>query len=263
MDHHHHHHHQKSVRSAAESLGSESFTLDGLLNHHSQINQRTKAAPPPPTNNPFDDDSDNLKSLAREAQRETAESTAASARLINETVLISDNTLVRLNEQTAQLERISGTTATITDNAEKSYQSARNLAKYTGCLPVDLFACFRGSAKAREDRKLAKAQKALEEAADGKSLAETTNQSPRKAKNNTMPLITTATVAEDSAEEDERQIEADLADISSGLHHLKESGLAMRLQVERQDLSMQRIHASIDHAEYTLSSADRKIKKYG
>lgn len=190
----------------------------------------------------------------KQVQKDTLVSTQNSVRTIKETIVVADKTAVTLKQQGEQLERIDEKAQAADSNAADSYQSARELHKYKGFIPISMKNIFTGAKKKEEDEKLAKMNKKLnkEERKLGKDEAD---KSPS--------LVDPASSAVDyGGDNTERNINENLDEISAGLDHLQMQAVGMNSELASQNVTVKRIEATTEHTDYTLNSANRKIQEF-
>lgn len=188
-------------------------------------------------------------------QKDTLVSTQNSVRTIKETITVADKTSVTLKQQGEQLDRIDERADQADTNATESYQSARDLHKYKGLLPVSLKNAFTGGHKKREDAQLAKTTKKLDKEAARLELASQDNKpdlarTPKSAS------------AGPGGDEMEQQINENLDEISAGLDHLQMQASGMQEELKRQNVTIKRVEATTAHTDYTLNSANRKVQEF-
>jgi hypothetical protein len=187
-------------------------------------------------------------------QKDTLSSTQNSVRTIKETIGVADKTSTTLKQQGEQLDRIDEKAEHADVNATESYQSARELHKYKGLLPISIKNAFTGGKKKDEDAKLAKLNKKLdkEESRIGKEAA---GNQPSLAS-------TPKTAADYGGDDTERQIDENLDEISAGLDHLQMQASSMNEELQKQNVTIKRVEATTEHTDYTLNSANRKIQEF-
>lgn len=189
----------------------------------------------------------------QEVKKETLDSTQRSVKMLNETIAVADRTNEKLAVQGEQLERISQTAERADQNANDSYQSARELHKHKGLMPFSIKQAFKGKDKKEQDRQLASARDEYS-AAKGSRAGSPAERSP--------PGQAASGPKKQYADETEQQINDNLDEISSGLAHLKTAGLSMQTQMKQQESTLTYIDKTTAHTDYTINSAGRKIKEF-
>ena len=236
----------------------DEFNVDSLTRQKMQKAQAEKAAALAAAQN--DPELEAILMQTKQVQKDTLTSTQSSVRMIKETVQTADKTSAKLKEQGEQLDRIDATARRADENAQESYKSAKDLHKYKGFLPVSIKNAFKGKDKKDKDRELARTQRDLdkqESRLEGKNQARDQllrSNSPAGGPKKDAPNL--------SMDETERQIDDDLDEISAGLDHLKMTGLQMNDELNRQNVTINRIAATTEHTDYTISSANRKIQEF-
>lgn len=192
----------------------------------------------------------------KQTQKDTLASTQNSVRIIKDTTVIADNTATKVQQQGEQLDRIEEKAQLADANAADSYQSARELHKYKGLLPLSIKNMVSGGKKREEDDKLAKTTKKLDK--EEKKL-------DKAAAANVPSLDTSSTAApatDYGGDKTEEQIDRNLDEISAGLDHLQMQAASMHTELNKQNLTIKRIEATTEHTDYTLNSANRKIQEF-
>lgn len=198
----------------------------------------------------------------KQVQKDTLVSTQNSVRTIKETVTVADKTSVTLKQQGEQLERIDDRAQTADVNATDSYQSARELHKYKGMLPVSVKNMFTGGRKRDEDQRLQKAAKALDKEERKLEKSAAANQPNLEAAAQEKVQRGPDGQRDYGGDETEKQIDENLDEISAGLDHLQAQAVNMNAELSRQNVTVQRIDATTQHTDYTLNSANRKIQEF-
>lgn len=190
----------------------------------------------------------------KQVQKDTLVSTQNSVRAIKDTIVVADKTSSTLKDQGRQLDEVEKKATEADTNASDAYQSSRDLHKYKGILPVSIKNAFTGSKKREEDSKLAKTTKKLDRE-EGRI--------DKQAEENKPNLAATPKGATDyGGDESERQINENLDEISAGLDHLQMQATSMNEELNRQNVTIQKVQATTDHTDYTIKSADRKIQEF-
>lgn len=192
----------------------------------------------------------------KSVQKDTLESTKRSVKTLNETIQTADRTNEKLTAQGEQLDRIAETATRADQNADESYQHARDLRKYDGFIPISLKNVFTGSKKKQQDREREDAQRQY---SAGKSVPV---DSKTAAPSSAPGTAAASGPKKQYADETEAEIDQNLDEISKGLSHLKTTGLSMQAKMKEQEKTMQYIDATTAHTDYTINSAGHKIKKY-
>lgn len=193
----------------------------------------------------------------KQVQKDTLVSTQNSVRTIKETIVVADKTGVTLKQQGEQLDRIDEKAQSADANATDSYQSARELHKYKGFIPISLKNVFTGAKKKDEDQKLAKASRKL----DKQEQRIEEGDDVDKAKLVRTPAAA-GTTTDYGGDETEKQINENLDEISAGLDHLQAQASGMNTELSRQNVAIKRVEATTEHTDYTLNSANRKIQEF-
>lgn len=191
-------------------------------------------------------------------QSDTVESSRNALRQLKETVQVSEATSGKLRQQGEQLERIEKTAERADENAQQSYESARDLHKYKGFLPVSVKNWFKGSKKKKEDKALSKTNKELDKELERKSMA----SSAASEIGSSAPSSASGPKRKEYLDEREQEIDENLDEMSSGLAALKAQAVDMNKDLDSQQVSMKRTEAYVGHTDYTLNSANRKIKEF-
>lgn len=197
---------------------------------------------------------------SRQVQKDTLSSTQNSVRTIKNTMGVADKTAEELDRQGRQLDSIEQKAEQADANATDSYQSARELHKYKGMIPLSIKNMFTGGKKSSEDDKLKKANKSLDR--EGATLEK--NSAAQRAAIAKVAAVREAasTGLGEEADEVERQIESNLGEISAGLDHLQMQAVNMNKELQAQNVTIKRIGATTEHTDYTLNSANRKIQEF-
>lgn len=195
---------------------------------------------------------------SRQVQQETVSSSRNAARTIKETVVVAEKTSSNLKQQGEQLQRIEETAEQADMHADDAYKSARDLHKYKGFLPFSVKSFFTGGRKKAQDSELASINKKLDKQTK-KITKEDEEKQRRKEAKGKEPENPRESILSDSAE---REINANLDDISSGLETLRQHGTEMQREISQQRVTMGKIEARTEHTEYTLDSANRKIREF-
>lgn len=200
----------------------------------------------------------------KQVQKDTLVSTQNSVRTIKETITVADKTSITLKQQGEQLDRIDERAQAADVNATDSYQSARELHKYKGMLPVSVKNMFTGGRKREEDQRLQKTAKALdkEERKLEKTAASSSNPPDLEAAAKEQVQKGLVSQRDYGGDDVERQIDENLDEISKGLDHLQAQATNMKAELGRQNVTTQRIDATTQHTDYTLNSANRKVQEF-
>lgn len=195
-----------------------------------------------------------IRAQTLRAQDDTLESSRSAVRQLKDTVQVGEATKTKLYQQGEQLDRIEQSATRADENAQQSYESARDLHKHKGILPFSIKQMFTGKKKKREDEELKKRNKQLEkerlEAGSGLDAGTTgKTQSGGLAQ-------------KQYADEKEREIDENLDEMSSHLAILKGQAQEMNTELDRQAVTIKKTEATIDHTDYTLNSANRKIQEF-
>lgn len=204
---------------------------------------------------------------AEQVRGDTLASTQNTVRVVKETINVADQTAATLAEQGEQLNRTCGSSERADDNVKVSYDKARELKKYDGWFPVSVTNWFTGGNKKSEDSSLKSKNEKLD-----KKQHKLEKEISKKESSNSAKIAagTTGTGASlmDGLEEgtkayqQEQQINENLDDISAGLDHIQAQADNMNDEFKRQNITIDRIKANTEHADYVIKSADSKIKKY-
>lgn len=197
----------------------------------------------------------------KQVQQDTLVSTQNSVRTIKETIVVADKTSMTLKQQGEQLDRIDEKAQSADANATDSYQSARELHKYKGFIPVSFKNMFTGAKKKEQDEQLAKANKKLdkeERKLDKESMGNRPDLNVGQAGGN----YNNNNQAENDGDDAERQINENLDEISAGLDHLQSQATNMNTELSKQNVTVKRIEATTEHTDYALNSANRKIQEF-
>lgn len=207
----------------------------------------------------------------KRAQQQTVDSSKHAVEIVQNTVSVGQRTMEVLNQQGEQLEQIALTAETADTHARDAYHSAKELHKYKGLLPISFKNMFTGAKKKHQDDELLKTTKALDktaqkmEKARAKSISLQQEQVQKLPGKQGQPSGTgpygSSNVAyiEDPAE---REIAQNLDAVSSGLNVLQTQANEMKIQLEAQNLTIAKIDARVNHTDYVLNSANRKIKEF-
>lgn len=233
-------------------MDDDDFTPEMLAKKRAQRQQEAKAANEAAL--AADPEMAAILAESKAVQQDTLSSTQNSLRTIKETITVADKTSGTLKQQGAQLERIEEKAQTADVNATDSYQSARELHKYKGFIPVSVKNALTGGKKRDEDSRLAKATKALDKE-EGRVERESQQHKPTLAG-------TPKTAADYGGDETEAAINRNLDEMSAGLDHLNVQASEMGLELKKQNVTLKRIEATSEHTDYTLKSADRKIQEF-
>jgi len=201
----------------------------------------------------------------RQVQQDTVVSARNAAKTIKDTVVVADKTTTTLKAQGEHLEKIGQTAEHADKNAQESYQSARELHKYKGFLPVSMKNMFTGGKKKHQDSELEKINAKLDKQAKKMQGPPDAAEPDEKAAGANSPAPHPSSAGQPKkvyADMKEQEIDENLDDISSGLDHLKATGLQMQSEMAKQDLTITKIKATTEHTDYTLNSANRKIKEF-
>lgn len=196
----------------------------------------------------------------KQVQKDTLTSTQNSVRTIKETIVVADKTSITLKQQGEQLDRIEDKAQAADANATDSYQSARELHKYKGFIPISLKNVFTGAKKKEEDERLAKLNKKLDKQERHLDATETSDKS--KLIGGDGVAASGGTSMDYGGDEAEKQINENLDEISAGLDHLQAQAAGMNTELSRQNVTIKRIDATTEHTDYTLNSANRKIQEF-
>lgn len=198
----------------------------------------------------------------KQVQKDTLVSTQNSVRTIKETITVADKTSITLKQQGEQLDRIDEKAQAADVNATDSYQSARELHKYKGMLPISVKNMFTGGRKREEDQRLQKAAKALDKEERKLEKTATSNQPNLEAAAQEKVQKGPVSQRDYGGDDVEKQIDENLDEISAGLDHLQAQATSMNAELARQNVTVQRIDATTQHTDYTLNSANRKIQEF-
>lgn len=193
-------------------------------------------------------------------QKDTLASTQNSVRTIKETIIVADKTSTTLRQQGEQLDRIDEKAQQADTNATDSYQSARELHKYKGFLPISIKNVFTGGRKKDQDEKLSKTNKQL-----GKEETRIDqNVTSNKPNLSTSPKTDNNNRGGSGQDEDEieREINENLKEMSAGLDHLQMQASFMNEELQRQNVTIKRVEATTEHTDYTVNSANRKVQEF-
>lgn len=197
-----------------------------------------------------------IRAQTARSQQDTLESSRAAVRQLKDTVEVGETTKSKLMQQGEQLDRIEKTAERADDNAQQSYESARDLHKHKGILPFSVKQWFTGKKKRKEDKELEERQQQL----DQQLLQQ---QSQTNAGPNDRQTTGSAPLERRQYTDDkEREIDENLDEMSSHLAILKGQARDMNSELERQNVSIKRTDATVEHTDYTLNSANRKIKEF-
>ena len=190
-------------------------------------------------------------------QAETLESSRRALATVKQTVGVAEKTTQELRAQGEQLERIQQTAESADKSADAAYQKAKDLHKYKGLMPFSIKNFFTGGKKKQQDKELEDKTKKLDKQAAkfeaSREAAQTGIQSPIIEHRRTSAVITDQT---------EIEINRNLGEISSALDVLKSQGLMMQDEVKKQNYTINKIGATIDHTEYVIDSSNRKIQEF-
>lgn len=201
-----------------------------------------------------DKDLERILLETKSVQKDTLDSTKRSLKTLHETIQTADRTNEKLTAQGEQLGKIAETATRADQNADESYQHARDLRKYDGFIPVSVKNMFTGGKKKQQDKEREDAHRQYE-ASKGVVGGGTTAQAA--------PATAAASGPKKQyADETEQEIDQNLDEISKGLSHLKTTGLSMQAKMKEQEKTVQYIDATTAHTDYTINSAGHKIKKY-
>jgi hypothetical protein len=237
-------------------MDDDEFNLEALSKNNAEKEARERAAIAKAAQG--DKELERILLETKSVQKDTLESTKRSVKTLNETIQTADRTNEKLTAQGEQLDRIAETATRADQNADESYQHARDLRKYDGFIPVSLKNIFTGSKKKQQDRDREEAQRQY---SAGK------NPAPADSNKAAGPTLAPGTAAASGpkkqfADETEAEIDQNLDEISKGLTHLKTTGLSMQAKMKEQEKTMQYIDATTAHTDYTINSAGHKIQKY-
>lgn len=206
---------------------------------------------------------------SEQVRGDTLASTQNTVRLVKETINVADQTAATLTEQGEQLNRTCGSSERADDNVKISYDKARELKKYDGWFPVSISNWFTGGKKKGEDstlknknEKLDKKQHQLEKEISKKESSKSTKISNPSSTTETSSSLMAGLEEGSKALDQERQINENLDDISAGLDHIQAQADNMNDEFKKQNITIERIKANTEHADYVIKSADSKIKKY-
>lgn len=195
----------------------------------------------------------------RQVQQDTLQSSRNAVKTLQETVVVADRTNERLGAQGEQLKRIGATAEEADEHAQDAYDKARELHKYKGFLPFSVKQWFTGGKKKSADSDYLARQKELDKKAEKLAKAEA-----KAAKTGTeaSESISTKNRAGASGDVVEEEIDQNLDEMSRGLSHLKGVGLNMQSEIKKQNVDIEHIKATTEHTDYTINSANRKIKDF-
>jgi hypothetical protein len=199
-----------------------------------------------------------IRAQTARAQQDTLESSRTATRQLKETVEVGEATKSKLKQQGEQLERIHGTAERADENAQQSYEYSRKLHKHKGILPFSVKNWFRGAKKKEQDKELKRKEKELDReaaereagreaaAAGGVSGSPQQNVAPRR----------------EYGDEKEREIDENLDEMSSHLTTLRSQATEMNEELDKQKTMTDKTQATVGHTEYTIDSANRKIREF-
>lgn len=199
-----------------------------------------------------------LEAILLETQhvkKETLSSTQRSVKMINETITVADRTNEKLAAQGEQLDRIAGTAERADQNANESYQHAKDLHKFKGLMPFSIKNAFKGKDKKEQDR-------LMEQARLEHETAKAASGSGKGLVDSSTPSQPSSGPKKQYADEQEQEINDNLDEISTGLAQLKASGLNMQQQMKKQENTIVYVNKTVEHTDYTINSAGRKIKEF-
>ncbi len=202
----------------------------------------------------------------RRVQQDTLASTENSVRAIHDTIQAAERTSALVDTQGEQLSRIESKAEEADRNATDSYKSAKDIEKHSGWLPFSISGAFKGGKKKGEDRNLksqlktldkqqAKLERISEDAAADQQTVTPEEAQAQMAKQQAAGESAGPTDAAEDA------INANLDELSAGLDQIQRHAVGIQGKLEQQNVQMQRIDALEEHTQYTLDSADRKVKR--
>lgn len=197
-----------------------------------------------------------IRAQTARSQQDTLESSRHAVRQLKDTVEVGEATRSKLLQQGEQLDRIEKTAERADDNAQQSYESARDLHKHKGVLPFSVKQWFTGSKKKKEDKELEARQRGL----DQQLIDSQTSRNPTHPQQPQQPAQVLP--QRQYADDKEREIDENLDEMSSHLAILRGQAQDMNSELERQNVSIKRTEATVEHTDYTLNSANRKIKEF-
>jgi len=194
----------------------------------------------------------------RQVQQDTLQSSRNAVKTLQETIVVADHTHSELTAQGQQLKKIGATAEQADENAQTSYDKARELHKYKGWLPFSVKQWFTGGKKKGVDSEYVSKQRDIDRDAEKLARAQAKAQAKRdklSGRDGEAP----GTPHDDALEE---EIDQNLDEMSRGLDHLKGVGLGMKEEIDRQDIDIEHIKATAEHTDYVLNSANRKVQDF-
>lgn len=201
-----------------------------------------------------------IRAQTARSQQDTLDSSRAALRQLKDTVEVGETTKGKLMQQGEQLDRIEKTAERADDNAQQSYESARDLHKHKGILPFSVKQWFTGKKKRKEDQELEERQQALDQQLLESRAA--TSSGARPTTGSVPPTAAALSQQRQYADDKEREIDENLDEMSSHLAILRGQAQDMNSELDRQNVSIKRTEATVEHTDYTLNSANRKIKEF-
>jgi hypothetical protein len=195
----------------------------------------------------------------RQVQQDTLQSSRNAVKTLQETIVVADKTRDELEAQGQQLHKIGATAEQADENAQTSYDRARELHKYKGWLPFSVKQWFTGGKKKDADSEYVSKQKQLDREAEKLAKAQAKAQAKRDGHSGADEAVPGTRPTGDQVEE---EIDDNLDEMSRGLDHLKGVGLNMQDEIARQNVDIEHIKATTEHTDYVLGSANRKIQDF-
>lgn len=199
-----------------------------------------------------------------QVQQDTLQSSRNAVKTLQETVVVADRTNEKLTAQGEQLKRIGATAEEADEHAQEAYDKARELHKYKGFLPFSVRQWFTGGKKKSADSEYLARQKELD-----KTAAKMEKQKAQEAKDSKDGKVFNASSSNSSNPQNqthpdavEEEIDQNLDEMSRGLQHLKGVGLNMQTEIKKQNVDIEHIKATTAHTDYTINSANRKIRDF-
>lgn len=189
----------------------------------------------------------------RQVQQDTVQSSRNAVKTLQETIVVADRTKTELDAQGEQLRHIGETAERADEHAQDSYDKARELHRYKGFMPFSVKQWFTGGKKKDADSEYIKQQKSLDKTAE--KLARKQAQADGAVVGDEKGSSPTGDAAED-------EINQNLDEMSRGLAHLKGVGQDMQTEITQQNVDIDRIKATTEHTDYTITSANRKIQDF-
>lgn len=238
-------------------MSDDEFNTESLARHRKDRAAATAAAAAAATE---DQELHAILTETRQVQQDTLQSSRNAVKTLQETIVVADRTREELGAQGQQLKAIGATAEHADENAQTSYDKARELHRYKGWLPFSVKQWFTGGKKKSADSEYVARQRGIDRDAERLAKAQAKAHAKAQAHSGAHEGALDATPPATDAVEDE--LDQNLDEMSRGLEHLKGVGLDMQGEIARQNIDIEHIKATAEHTDYVLNSANRKVQDF-